>query len=125
MKWSEWSVHMLLVRPIRKSTGSLVSCRAAFICVAALSILLARSAPANFPHIFPPSFSHTSFSLAFNSDSDHRQCFDREDSQGVASPSTAPTAPPPVFSPRPMPTSEPLLEIVTDGLHYNRPPPAS
>jgi hypothetical protein len=39
-----------LVRLIRKSAGCLISCRTAFVCVAVLSILLARSAPPSFPN---------------------------------------------------------------------------
>ena len=118
---------MLLVRRLRKSTGGLVSYRVAFICVTALGILLARSARLSFPHISPPGFRHTSLSLAFHSHSgsDRRQCFDREDSPGITSLPATLLVPPPVFSPRPTPTSEPLSEIVTDGLHYNRPPPVS
>lgn len=116
---------MSLVRLIRKSTGGLISCRVVFVCVAILSILFARSAPPGFPHLSPPGFRHTLISLGFDShsDSDHRQCFDREDSQGAISPSSTPTAPPPILSRHPSPASEPLLEIVTDGLHYDRPPP--
>jgi hypothetical protein len=116
---------MSLVRFIRKSTGGLISCRVVFVCVAILSILLARSALPSFPHLSPPGFRHTLISLGFDShaDSDHRQCFDREDSQGAISPSSTPTAPPPILSRHPSPASEPLLEIVTDGLHYDRPPP--
>jgi hypothetical protein len=116
---------MSLVRLIRKGIGGLISCRAAFVCVAILSILLARRAPPSFPHLSPPGFRHTSISLGVDShsDSDHRQCFDREDSQGAISPSSTPIAPPPVFSPHSLPVAESLLEIVTDGLHYDRPPP--
>jgi hypothetical protein len=118
---------MSLIRPIRKGIGGLVSYRTVVMCVAALSILLARSAPPSFPHISSPSFQLTSLSLAFDthSTSDHRRCFDREDPQGVTSASTTPSTPPLVFFPPPAPTSDPLLEFVTDGLHYNRPPPIS
>lgn len=118
---------MLLVRRLRKSTSGLVSYRITFICVTALGILLARSAPLNFPHVSPPSLRHTSLCVAFHShsSSDRRQCFDREDSPGTTSLPATLIAPPPVFSPRPTPRSEPLSEIVTDGLHYNRPPPVS
>jgi hypothetical protein len=127
MKMSEWRVNMSLIRPTRKGISGLVSYRAVVMCVAALSIFLARSAPPSFPRISPPSFRLTSLSLAFgsHSTSDHRRCFDREDPQGVTSASTSPSTPPPVFFPPPAPTSDPLLEFVTDGLHYNRPPPVS
>jgi hypothetical protein len=110
---------MSLVRPIRKSSRGLVSYRVLIMCVAALSLLLARSAPPSLPHI--------SLSLAVNSqaDHDHRQCFDHEDSQWATSPRTSLTTPPPVVSPHPTPTAEPFVEIVTGGWHYNRPPPIS
>ena len=119
-------MHMLLVRRLRKSTGSLVSCRIALICVTALGILLARSAPL-IPRISSPSFRDISLSLALHShlNSERRQCFDREDSPGATSLTATLIAPPPVFSLSPTPTPEFLSEIVTDGLHYNRPPPVS
>jgi len=110
---------MALVRRIRKSLRALVSRRGAIMCAAGLSILLARSAPPSFPHI--------SLRLAVNShaDHDHRQCFDHEDSQWGTSPSATLTIPPTVVSPHPTRTFEPFVEIVTDGWHYNRPPPIS
>jgi hypothetical protein len=110
---------MSLVRPIRKSSRGLVSYRVLIMCVAALSLLLARSAPPSLPHI--------SLSLAVNSqaDHDHRQCFDHEDSQWATSPRTSLTTPPPVVSPHPTASVEPSVAIVTDGWHYNRPPPIS
>ena len=110
---------MALVRRIRKSIRGLVSRRGAIMCAAVLSILLARSAPPGLPHI--------SLRLAVNShaDHDHRQCFDHEDSQCGTSPSATLTIPPPVVSPHPARTFEPFVEIVTDGWHYNRPPPIS
>ena len=108
---------MSLVRPIRKSSSSLVSYRAAIMCVATLTILLARSAPPSFPNI--------SLSLAVTShaDHDHRQCFDHEDPQWVVSPSSSLITPPHVASAHLTPTDKPLVEVVTDGWHYNRPPP--
>jgi len=110
---------MSLVRPIRKSSRGLVSYRVLIMCVAALSLLLARSAPPSLPHI--------SLSLAVNSqaDHDHRQCFDHQDFQWGTSPSIAQTAPPPVASPQLTAAAAPFVEIVMDGWHYNRPPPIS
>ena len=89
------------------------------MCVAALSFLLARSAP--------PSLPHVSRSLAVHSQAehDHRQFFDHEDAQWATTPSTALNTLPPVVSPDPTPRAEPSVEIVTDGWHYNRPPPIS
>ena len=110
---------MSLVRPIRKSICGFVSYRAAIMCVAALSLLWARSAP--------PSLPHSSVSLAFQSiaDHDHRQCFDHEGSQFATPPSTPLATPPPVVSSPPTHTAETVVEFVTDGWHYNRPPPIS
>ncbi len=118
---------MLLVRPNRKSTSGWVSCHIAFICLTALGIVLARSAPLNFTHTPPPNFRHASLSPAGHShaSSERRQCFDREDSPGVSSLPAALIAPPPVFSLSPVPTPEPPSEFETDGVHYNRPPPVS
>ena len=109
---------MTLVRRVRESIRGLVLRRGAITCVAVLSILLARSAP--------PSFPHSSLRLAVHSDADHdhRQCFDHEDSQVGNSPSATLTIPP-VVSPQATRTFEPFVEIVTDGWHYNRPPPIS
>ena len=83
--------------------------------------------PTKFPGHFPPSFRQTSLSLAFDSHADltHRQCFDREDSQWVTSPSVYADWSAPGFSPHPTHTPELFVEIVTDGWHYNRPPPIS
>jgi len=110
---------MSLVLPIRKSRYGLISYRVAIMCVAALSFLLARNAP--------PSFPHTSISLTISSHADHdpKPCFDHDDSQWALPPSAALGAPPPVMSAHLTPTVEPFVEIVTDGLHYNRPPPIS
>jgi hypothetical protein len=65
------------------------------------------------------------FAVDAHTDHDHRQCFDREDSQWVTSPSTTLATPPPVFSPCPTHTAEPVVEIAIDGLHNKRPPPIS
>jgi hypothetical protein len=108
---------MSLVRPIRKSSRGLVSYRALIMCVAALSLLLARSAPPSLPHI--------STGLAVNSqaDHDHRLCFDHEDTQWAPSPCVPLT--PPVVSHHLTPIAETFVENATDGLHHNRPPPIS
>jgi len=110
---------MSLVRPIRKSSRGLVSYRVLIMCVAALSLLSVR--------IAPPSLPHVSTGLAVNSQAGHGQrlCFDHEDSQWATSPSIALNTPPPVVSPHPTPRVEASVAIVTDGWHYNRPPPIS
>ena len=108
---------MSLVRPLRKSSRGLVSYRVLIMCIAALSLLSVR--------IAPPSLPHISTGLAVNSpaDHDHRLCFDHEDSQWATCPSILLTTPTPVVSPHPVSSVEPSLAIVTDGWHYNRPPP--
>jgi hypothetical protein len=110
---------MSLVQPIWKSSRGLVSYRVLIMCIAALSLLSMR--------ISPPSFPHISTGLAVNSlaDQDHRLCFDHEDSQWGTTLSIALNAPPPVVSSHPTPSVEPSVAIVTDGWHYNRPPPIS
>lgn len=109
---------MFFVRDIGKSSHGLVLNRAVIMCVAAVGILLARTTPPSFPHL----------KLTVNSQADHghRQCFDHEDSQWVGPPpSTAQATPPPVVSSHLTYASEPFVEIATEGLHYNRPPPLS
>src|ERR1019366_2956695 len=110
---------MSLVRPIRKSSGGLVPFCVLIMCVAALSLVLVR--------IVPPSLPHISTGLAVNSQADHghRPCFDHEDSQWATTPSIALNTPPPVVSPHPTASVEPSVAVVTDGWHYNRPPPIS
>jgi len=110
---------MSLVRPLRKSICGLVSYRAAMMCVAALSVLFARSAPPNLPHIYLDSAVHSL------TDHDHRQCFDHEGFQWGTSPSATLLTPPPVESLRLIPPPAPVVEIVRDGWHYNRPPPSA
>lgn len=89
------------------------------MCVAALSVLLARSAPPSLPHIY--------FGSAVNSraDHDHRQCFDHEGFQWGTSLTATLIAPPPVASHHLFPAVAAFVEVVMDGWHYNRPPPIS
>jgi hypothetical protein len=110
---------MTLDRIFRKSSRGLVSYRAAIMCVAALSVLLARSAPPSLPHLY---FGGTVNSLA---DHDPRQCFDHQDFQWGTYPDTAQTTPPPVAAPNLTTADAPFVEIVMDGWHFNRPPPIS
>jgi len=89
------------------------------MCVAALCALLARYAP--------PSFASTSARFAVNSCANrvHRQCFDHEDSAWVSPPSATLAAPFPVVAPDLTCRTDPSVENVMDGWHYNRPPPIS
>jgi hypothetical protein len=109
-----------LIRRIRKISSGLAWYRAAIICVAALGILSARSAPPSFPHIAFSSAVHS------RADHDHRQQYlAHEEFQWATFSSTTLTAPPLVVSPPPVRPDECFLEIVMGGWHYNRPPPTS
>ncbi|MFZ0279775.1 MAG: hypothetical protein WAL60_22980 [Candidatus Sulfotelmatobacter sp.] len=108
---------MSLVRLFRKGSRGLITYRAAVMCVATLGIFCGR--------VTPPSFVPASVSVSTHTDHDRRHYFDHEDSQWAAAPSAALNAPPPVASSEPVRASEFLLELVTDGWHYNRPPPIS
>jgi hypothetical protein len=108
---------MSLVRLIRKSSRGFFSYRAAVMCVATFGIFWGR--------IAPPSFPQASVNLSTHADHDRRPCFDHEDSQWAAIPSAARYAPPLVVLSEPARASEFFLELVTDGWHYNRPPPIS
>lgn len=82
-------------------------------------MLGARVTPPSLPHspLSPPSY--------FFADHDQRQCFDHEDSQWATAPSASLTIPLLVASSNLTYVSEHFVEIVTDGWHYNRPPPIS
>ena len=96
----------------------MVSYRAAVMCLVAISVLATRNVPATFPH---GSRSASFHSLA---DHDHRSCFDHENSEWATAPENPLTTPPVVSSPLMQP-ADALAEFVTDGWHYNRPPPLS
>ncbi len=108
---------MSLVRPNRKSSRGLASCRVLIMCVAVLSLLSVRFAPPSLPHISTGLAAHS------QADHGHRPCFDHEDSQWATAPNPVLNTPPPAESPHANPTAEPFIEIATDGWHYNRPPP--
>jgi hypothetical protein len=110
---------MSLVRIFRNSNRGLVLYRAAIICAIALSILSARNAPTRLPHLFPDS------AVTPLAEHDHRLCFDQEDFQWGTFGSMALPIPPPVASPRLNLIAERSFKVVTDGWHYNRPPPIS
>jgi len=110
---------MSLVRIFRKNNRGLISYRAAVMCVAALGVLLARSAPPRLAHLFPDS------AVTSLAEHDHRLCFDHEDFQWGTFGSIALPIPPPVASPHLNLTAQHPFKVVTDGWHYNRPPPIS
>jgi hypothetical protein len=105
------------IRRIPKNVCGLISRRAAIVCLAALSILWTRSTPPSLPHSFLRPAFH---SLAHH---DHRQCFDHEDSQWATAPGTPLGSPPLVTSSHTLCAADTLFEFVTEGWHYNRPPP--
>jgi hypothetical protein len=102
-------------RRILKSVRTLISLCAAVICVVALLC----------PRGTVPTFRHSPASLTFHSTAHHdqRRCFDNEDSQWDAALGTPIIAPPPGVSSEAIYNVDPLVEFVTDGWHYNRPPP--
>lgn len=106
-------------RPIQNTIRNSISYRAAIMCIAALSVLWARNAAV--------SVSLSPISSAFHapSDHDHRLCFDHEDPQWLTAPNTALAEPSLIVSSQPSRNAEPPIEFVTDGWHYNRPPPLS
>ena len=110
---------MSRARDFSRGSKGLTLCRAAILCVTALGLVLSRSVP--------PSFSITSTHANVKAPAGHghRLCFDYENSQWMVRASVILTTPPPSRSPHLTDTSEPLVDMVTDGLHYNRPPPAS
>lgn len=110
---------MLLIRPPRKSICGLFSYRAAVMCLAALGILLAHGALASVSH------SSLKVSVGLRVAHDQRQCFDHEDAQWLASSSATLSTGLSVVQLQPVRIAQPFVEIVTDGMHYNRPPPFS
>jgi hypothetical protein len=105
------------IEHIRKNIRGLISCRAGIMCLAALSLLWARN--------IPPTIGFTSSCAAFQSlaDHDHRPCFDHEDPQWPAAMSAALATPWLTVSSRSSHPVETPVGFVTDGWHYNRPPP--
>jgi hypothetical protein len=109
---------MLPLRRTRQAIRQLAPHRAAILCIAALGMLLARSAP--------PVLSHYSITLTSKShvNHDHRQCFDHEDLQWSVSPTLA-LAPQLAASPLSTSTVRRFFDLRTNGWHDNRPPPTS
>jgi len=109
---------MWLYRPLRKSIHALVLLRAAIVLGAALGVLSARCST--------PSLPHLTFGIAASSDTPaHRQLFDHKDSHwGIPFIRTL-IIPLPLAAPHPINIGAPPVEFVTDGWHYNRPPPIS
>ncbi len=106
---------MSLVPRIQKTNHGLTLRRTVIICAFALAALLARYSP--------PYLSSTSARTAVRSHGNpDRQFFDHEDAQWVAPVVVVRAAPMRSAVPE-LRSQEPLVEIVTNGLHYDRPPP--
>jgi hypothetical protein len=107
---------MAALRRTLKSVRWMISFGAALLCMAAL-LWPRGAAPA-----LRFSFSNT---LDFHSTAHHDQgrCFDSEDSQWVAALGTPLVVPPQVTSSEAIYNLDVFVEFVTDGWHYNRPPP--
>ena len=110
---------MGLIRTARKSKRGFDFYRAAVMCVVVVSVLWARITPPSLPHSYSSSSFH---SLA---DHDHRQSFAHEDSPWTIAPGSMSGTPIAITSPAPISAATHFVEIVTDGWHYNRPPPLS
>ncbi len=106
---------MSIVQLLRNNVSGLN--RLTTVCVAALSILLARGLPPTELHLNAGSALH-SFS-----NHDHRQCLDHDASEWEAFCGTKVRVPPPVAAHDPVPTVAPCVDLLTDGWHFNRPPP--
>jgi hypothetical protein len=110
---------MLIVsRPKLMCVRVLKLWRVSIMCVAVLGILPARSAA-----LHVPSASPLAIAVSSHLNHDYRQCFDHEDMQWGVCPHTSPTAFTPSVSPLVLYASQLFVESVTDGLHFNRPPP--
>jgi hypothetical protein len=109
---------MAFVGLLRKSNRPEISFRAVILCVAALA-LLARYVPRSsaIVQLDPNIHSHTNHP--------HGQFFDHEDPQYTYTLSAAPEMPSPNSWSEAPPAPETFLEIMSDGLHYNRPPPVA
>jgi len=100
---------------LRRSNRGSVSYRVAILCVAALNLLLARSAPPSFPHMCRGISGHA------HANDDHRQRFDNEKLQW--GPGATLIARLTVVSQPPISTAPHIGKIVADGWQHNRPPP--
>jgi hypothetical protein len=85
--------------------------------VVVLGLLFARSVPPN----LPSAPRHPG--VVSQGDHGHKQYFDHEVSQWANPPDTVLAIPPVLALFHCVAPSEPFVELVTDGLHYNRPPP--
>jgi len=108
---------MLPLRRIGKAVFNPTSQRAAIMCVAALSFLWARTSPPSLPDVSPMAGFH------LRVDHGHRLTFNHENSQWAAAPSAPSLTPPPVAAAQFSHGADTLIQFVTDGWHYNRPPP--
>jgi hypothetical protein len=108
---------MALIRLLWKRNFGKLSHRAVIVCTALLGFLLVRAAPLSLQRLTHGSVSH---SLSTH---DHKQFFDHDDFQWLSPPRGTLTAPTQVASSHLPVAAPPHVDIVTDGWHYNRPPP--
>ena len=108
---------MSLVRATRKIIGSSGAIRVLILCFAVAGLLCARSVPPTIPH----ALCHSN--VVSQADHGHKQYFDQEGLQWANRPNTPLAVPPVVVSFQACAPSETFVETVTNGLHYNRPPP--
>jgi hypothetical protein len=107
---------MFPFRPTSDRSLKLISRRKVIFCVAAIALLARYSPPSLSPlHIRLAVRSHTS--------SAYGQYFDHDDSQWVSPVTAVLLTALPSATPKFTHRSEPLVEIMENGWHYNRPPP--
>jgi|GEM_PF-2424635 hypothetical protein len=108
---------MSFARATRERTSRLQAVRALVLCAAVLALVFARS------FALHPSDLPRRASVSAQANHGQRPLFDHEDGRWMARPSVQPVTPPPVVARCRVAPSQTIVEPVTDGLHYNRPPP--
>jgi len=110
---------MPMVRYLREKGCGLFSSWGTIVLIAALGIGILQNAP--------PSFNHNLSGLDARTHTDHhrRQYFDHEDSPSLACSGSVIATVLPFVSQHTTRGPELLVEFLTDGLPYNRPPPIS
>jgi hypothetical protein len=110
---------MSLVRRSQGSSCSVISFRAAVVCLAALGMLWMRTRQ--------PVFRFTSgiSSVSSQPAHDHKPLFDHEDAQCLTLLGTPFPVAPPLVTLHLSYSAKSVGEFTADGWHYNRPPPIS
>jgi hypothetical protein len=105
-------------RPSFKSNSCLTYHHAAILWAVTLALLV-RYAPSSLALSTIPASVTVRLQLVPR----HGQCFDHEDSQWVSPPAATVVIPSSTTSPQLAPIADPFVKDMTDGSHYNRPPP--